>query len=90
MPPFRILFMIGGIVFSTYIICMNGVLLEISGNKTRALYTGIAGAGNILPALFPILSGWIVERFGFQSFFILFIIMILSSLFFIKKLNCRQ
>ena len=90
MPPFRILFMIGGIVFSIYVICMSGVLLEISGNENRALYTGIAGAGNILPALFPLLSGWIIERFGFQSFFILFIIMILSSLFFIKKLNCRR
>jgi len=90
MPPFRIIFLIGGIVFAVYAISMNGVLLEISGNENRALYTGIAGAGNILPALFPMLSGWIIERFGFQSFFILFIFMILSSLFFIYKLDCRR
>jgi len=90
MPPFRIIFLIGGIVFAAYIISMNGVLLEISGNETRALYTGISGAGNILPVLFPMLSGWIIERFGFQSFFILFIFMILSSLFFVYKLDCRK
>lgn len=90
MPPFRIIFLIGGIVFAAYTISMNGVLLEISGNENRALYTGIAGAGNILPALFPMLSGWIIERFGFQSFFILFIFMILISLFFAYKLKCRR
>ncbi len=89
-PPFRIIFLIGGIVFAAYNISMNGVLLEISGNENRALYTGIAGAGNILPALFPMLSGWIIERFGFQLFFILFIFMILTSLFFVYKLNCRR
>ena len=90
LPPFRIIFLIGGIVFAAYIISMNGVLLEISGNETRALYTGIAGAGNILPALFPMLSGWIIEWFGFQSFFILFIFIILTLLFFVYKLKCRK
>jgi MFS family permease len=89
-PPFRIIFLIGGIVFAAYNISMNGVLLEISGNENRALYTGIAGAGNILPALFPMMSGWIIERFGFQPFYILFIFMIIFSLFFIFKLNCRR
>ena len=90
LPPFRIIFLIGGIVFAAYNISMNGVLLEISGNETRALYTGIAGAGNIMPALFPLLSGWIIERFGFQWFFLMFIFMILSSFYFVYKLNCRR
>ena len=89
-PPFGIIFLIGGIVFAAYAISMSGVLLEISGNENRALYTGISGAGNILPALFPMLSGWIIERFGFQIFFVLFVFMILSSLFFIYKLDCRS
>jgi MFS family permease len=90
MPPFRLIFLIGGIVFSAYTVSMSGVLLEISANENRALYTGIAGAGNILPALFPLLGGWIIERFGFQAFFVLFIVMVLSSLFFIYQLNCRR
>ena len=89
-PPFKIIFLIGGIIFSIYSISMNGVLLEVSGTNNRTLYTGIAGAGNILPALFPILGGWLIERFGFHLFFSLFAFMILSSLFFIYKLNCRK
>jgi len=56
-PPFFLLFLVGGIVTASYSISMNGILLEVSGNENRALYTDIAGAGNILPALFPLLGG---------------------------------
>jgi len=69
---------------------MNGVLLEISGTENRALYAGIAGAGNILPAIFPLLGGWIIERSGYPLFLVLFILIILISLFFIYKLDCRK
>jgi len=89
-PSFVSIFFIGGIIFTAYSISMNGVLLEVSGNENRALYTGIAGAGNILPALFPLLSGWIIEQFGFKPFLILFMVIILSSLFFIYKIGCKK
>ena len=89
-PPFKFIFLIGGVIYSIYNISMNGVLLEVSGTDNRSLYTGIAGAGNVLPALFPILGGWVIERFGFHLFFSLFALSILSSLFFIYKLNCRK
>jgi len=90
MPSFSFLFFIGGIIYTTYTISMNGVLLEVSGTENRTLYTGITGVGNILPALFPLAGGWIIEQFGFQPFFILFMCIILSSLFFIYKLNCKE
>ncbi len=90
LPPFRFLFFIGGIVFAVYGITMNGVLLEVSGNENRALYTGISGAGNILPAIFPLLGGWIIKQFGFQPFFIMYVIILLFSLYFIHKLNCKK
>ena len=89
-PPFYLVFFIGGIIFASYSVTMNGVLLEVSGTSNRALYTGIAGAGTILPALFPLLGGWIIQEFGFQPFFILFMAIILSSLFFIFKINCKK
>ncbi len=89
-PSFAIIFFIGGIIFTTYNISMNGVLLEVSGIENRTLYTGIIGAGNILPALFPLLGGWIIKQFGFQPFFMLFMAIILSSLFFIFKINCKK
>ena len=90
MPSFIIIFFIGGIIFTAYSISMNGVLLEVSGTENRTLYTGIVGAGNILPALFPLLGGWIIKQFGFQPFFILFMVVILSSFFFIYKINCKK
>ena len=89
-PPFYIIFFTGGIIFAIYSITMNGVLLEVSGTGNRALYTGIAGAGNILPALFPLLGGWIITQFGFQAFFILFMAIIISSLYFIYNLKCKH
>lgn len=89
-PPFHMVFFIGGIIFAAYNITMNGVLLEVSDTSNRALYTGIAGAGNILPALFPLLGGWIIKQFGFQPFFILFMMIILSSFYFIYNLKCKQ
>ena len=90
LPPFRFLFFVGGIVFAVYGITMNGVLLEVSGNENRALYTGISGAGNILPAIFPLAGGWIIKQFGFQPFFIMYIGVVLLSLYFIHKLNCQK
>jgi len=81
MPSFIIIFFIGGMIFTTYSISMNGVLLEISGIKNRTLYTGIIGAGNIIPAIFPLFGGWLIKHYGFQSYFILFMAIILSSFF---------
>jgi MFS family permease len=89
--PFIVLvFFIGGVVYTSYTISMNGVLLEVSQTENRTLYTGIAGAGNIIPALFPLLGGWIIKYFGFQPFFFVFMAIMLVSLFFIYKLNCTK
>ncbi len=86
-PPLNIVFIIGGIMVAVYGISMNGVLLEVSGTSNRALYTGIAGAGNILPALFPLLGGWVIMQQGFHVFFMIYMAVILMSLFFIYKLK---
>ena len=84
------IFMLGGIIVSLYIITMNGMLLEISGNENRALYTGFAGAGNILPMLFPLVAGGIIERWGYISFFAVFAIIVSLSAFFIYKIKCKK
>ena len=89
-PPFYLMFFIGGVIFATYSITMNGVLLEVSDTENRALYTGITGAGNILPAIFPLAGGWLITQFGFTSFFVLFVIIILLSLYFIFNLKCKH
>ena len=86
----KYIFVIGGVVYSLYTMSMNGLLLEVSGTENRALYTGFAGAGNILPAIFPLLGGTIIENLGFRTFFIIFMIIILSATFFILKIDCKR
>ncbi len=90
LPALAIIFFTGGVVYTSYSISMNGVLLEISGTKNRTLYTGIAGAGSILPAIFPLAGGWIIKHLGFMPFFGLFMLLVFSSLYFIHKLNCKN
>lgn len=84
------LFILGGIIFSLYNITMNGILLEVSGLENRALYAGFAGAGNILPALFPLIGGWIIQEWGFISFFSVFILIVSGALYFIYKMRCTK
>jgi MFS family permease len=86
----KYIFVLGGIVFSLFTISMNGLLLEVSGNENRALYTGFAGAGNILPAIFPLAGGAIIKWFGYHAFFVLFLLIIAMAAFFIFKINCKK
>jgi len=86
----KYIFILGGIVYSIFSITMNGVLLEVSGKENRAIYTGFVGAGNIIPAIFPLMAGYLIKVFGFQNFFLLYILIILFSVFFIHKLNCKK
>ena len=86
----KFIFLTGGIVYSLYTMTMNGLLLEISGNENRALYAGFAGAGNILPAIFPLIGGTLIKLFGFDTFFILFMLILSISALFIYKIDCKK
>ncbi len=86
----RYIFIMGGVVFSLYTITMNGLLLEVSETGNRAIYTGFAGAGNILPALLPLTGGLLIGNFGFRTFFILYILIVSLSFYFIRKIDCKK
>ena len=79
-----------GFAFALHKVSIDGVLLEVSNSKNRALYTGLTGAGSILPSVFPLLGGWLIDQFGYPLFFGLFMLIILSSVYFIYKLNCQK
>jgi len=87
---FPYIFLAGGVVFSIHSISISGVLLEVTTSDNRALYTGLTGAGSILPVIFSILGGWIIAELGFILFFMLFILVILLSFFFIYKIDCEN
>lgn len=87
---FAMYFFIGGLIFTFYKVAMEGILLEVSSNENRAIYAGLSGAGYIVPALFPIVGGWLIHSYGFVTFFATFIAIILLSFYFIWHLECKK
>lgn len=87
---YYITFFIGGMYGSLFLVSSNGILLEISNSNNRSIYAGISGAGNFLPTLIPLVAGLIITGSGFNAFFILVMLVTLSSTFFIYKLNCLK
>ncbi len=83
------LFIFSGIFFSIYKVSIDGIFLEISNDKNRAEYIGISGAGNILTIVFPLIAGFLLSIFGYVGVFIGVSILVISSLFFVNKLNCK-
>ena len=80
----------GGIFLSLYQIIQSGVLLEISSIHNRSLYTAIAGAGSILPVLFPLFGGALIGIIGFHFFFAIYVVLMAISVVFIQKLDCKK
>jgi len=83
------IFVVAGIFASTYKISVNGMLIEISNNENRTFYAGISGAGNIFTMIFPIIAGIFISYFGFTYVFAFMTLSMLSSIYFIWKLNCK-
>ena len=86
---YQLLFVLTGIFITTFNISRNGILVEISSNENRATYTGISGAGNILPTFFPLVAGILISLLGYYITFSIVSLIVASSFVFIKKINCR-
>ena len=63
--------------------------MQISTNENRALYTGIAGAGNLLTVLFPLVAGFLIKEFDYIAVFSSVSILIFVSYFFVNRLDCK-
>ena len=87
---FPFIFLIAGFINAFHKISIQGILLEVTNDKNRAIYTGLAGAGKILPAVFSLVGGWIVEQYGFKLFFLIFLGIMTLSFYFIYRLNCQK
>ncbi len=85
---YQYLFVLSGMFLGLYKIAINGILIEISTEKNRTFFAGIAGAGNILASLLPILSGMFIVLFGYRIVFIVIAWLILMGFYFARKLNC--
>jgi hypothetical protein len=87
---FLAVFVFSGFSLSAYEIVMSGILVEISTNENRALYTGIAGTGSLLPVIFPIVGGMLLAKTGYLPFFGVSAFLIGVSIFFVRKIQCQK
>jgi len=83
-----LVFFLAGFNNSAYQISAPGILLEISREHNRALYTALSGAGSITTILFPIVSGLLIKWLGFTVVFIIAIAAIELSWLAIKNIRC--
>ena len=86
---FALVFLLTGTAISGYKIAVEGILLEITTESNRALYSGIYGAFNITISVFPLLIGIFVAGIGYVPVFIAVSLISLAALFFTRKLECR-
>ena len=84
-----VVFFLAGFNYSAYQITIPGILLEISREHNRALYTALSGAGSITTIIFPIIGGLLIKLLGFPMFFIIAILAIQVSWIAIKRIKCR-
>ncbi len=85
---YQSIFVFEGIFMATYKTAIEGILLEISTDENRAIYTGISGAGNILTTIFPLVAGFLILSLGYTPVFIAVSLLILSSFYFVLRIDC--
>ncbi len=84
------LFFLSGVVLAARQISLPGILLEISTDENRAIYTGLSGLGSIGVIAYPVFAGIIIQSFGYKVIFILTSVLILSSFYFSHKVSCKR
>lgn len=88
---YRIIFIIFpllGSLASAHKMSGEAVLVQISDEKKRALYSGIYGAINLTSALVPILIGFLLKLISFSWIFVILGILCLGALPFINQMVC--
>jgi len=84
------IFLISGFNISAYQIAVPGILLEISHEENRVLYTALSGAGSITTIVVPLISGVLISMLGYRLVFVVTAFSVLSTFFFATRLNCER
>lgn len=83
-------FLLSGIAHTLNQIVSSGVLLEISTDENRAIYTGISGAGSVMQVLYPLLFGLLAGSLGYAFMLIATSLYMCAGLFAAKRLSCER
>ncbi|MBW2562758.1 MAG: MFS transporter [Deltaproteobacteria bacterium] len=88
MGVYQWIFFLAGFSISAAKISYQGILLEITNNDNRAIFTGIVGTLSLTTALFPLMAGGLIKHFGFNVVFTMISPMIITAIFFLWRIRC--
>ena len=89
MGAYQWIFFLAGFTISAGKISFQGILLEITNNDNRAIFTGIIGTLSLTTAFFPLMAGAFIEHYGFKIVFTMIPPLVLTALFFLWRIKCR-
>jgi MFS family permease len=87
---YAFVFIFSGSALAMYQIAAPGVLLEISNDENRAVYSGLAGAGSIMNIIYPIFAGLLIQLIGFHFVFFLTSAIILTGFYAARGIICPR
>ena len=82
------LFLLTGTVISARKVSQDAVIVELSTEENRVLYTAIIGTLNLSIALFPIVLGTLIGLAGYTPVFLLVSALSLAARFVLRRLVC--
>ena len=85
---FYFIFFLVGSSLSAFKIANEGMFLEITNDTNRAMYQGINGSLNISVAFFPLVSGLLINSFGFVVIFLGASILVVLAFLLTPKIKC--
>lgn len=85
---FPLIFLLSGAAHSADHIARDAVLIEITSDENRALYSGIFGTLNLTRALFPVASGALLATLGYDAVFIAVGVIALGALPLLRGMVC--
>ena len=88
MGAYQWIFFIAGFSISAAKISYQGILLEITNNNNRAIFTGIIGTLSLTTAIFPLMAGALIKLFGFKVVFTMISPMVITAIFFLWRIRC--
>ncbi len=87
---FYLIFFINGVAMSGYRIANGGLLLEITNEANRALYSGIYGTANISISILPLIYGLIINLLGLDLILILVSVFTVAAYYFVNNLELSK
>lgn len=85
-----LVFLVSGAALALYQVAQPGVLIEISNEENRPVYTGLSGAGSIMNIVYPVAAGFLVQVIGFPAVLIMTSLYILIGLYPVTKIVCLR